>query len=145
MTFSTPHTVCTMAEYILLQKMRPRLVEALGTYLIPMEEMDYSSGLPLIFVFYGTERQMQYWLLNKDIDPKHVRLITEPNRLQGLRARAIPIRIDPYWHPVGLDERVGFDSSEWYLKDMESKVGSLWDIWNQVNPVPENERWIRLA
>ncbi|UTN92084.1 hypothetical protein SEA_DARBY_80 [Arthrobacter phage Darby] len=140
-----PHTVCTMAEYVVLQKMHPRLVEGLGEYLVPKDNGSYENAVPFLFVFMGTEKQMQFWLRDKDLNPKHVRLITKPEYLQGLRARAVPVGVDPYWVPFGIDERISYNSSKWYLEDMESKVGSLWDIRNQVNPIPEGERWIRLA
>ncbi|ASR84088.1 hypothetical protein SEA_TEACUP_82 [Arthrobacter phage Teacup] len=146
MTFSMPHTVCTPAEYAALKELYPRLVEGLGDYLIPrLDIFSYENALPLVFVFMGTEKQRKFWMRDKDLNPKHVRLVTEPAYLQGLRARAVPVRVDPYWTPLGIDERVDYAASKWYLEDMESKVGSLWDIRNQENPIPENDRWIRLA
>jgi hypothetical protein len=132
-------------EYAFLQKLYPRLVEALGDHLVINDDQDGRDAIPLIFVFFGTERQRLFWLRDKDIDPKHVRLALDIERLQGLRARVIPVSVDPFWHPVGIDERYRFGAAEWYIKDMESKVGSLWDVRHEVNPIPENERWVRLA
>lgn len=137
-------TSCTPGEYDYLKKIHPHTVEALGEH-IDIRDAMTRDAIPLVFVFFGSERQRKFWLRDKDIEPKHVRLATDPSRLQGLRARVIPVRVDPYWQPMGIDERNAVISSDWHLRDMESKVGSLWDVRNEVNPVPENERWIRLA
>jgi hypothetical protein len=144
-----PYTSCTAGEYVYMQNYNPHLVEALGDYLfIEREHNDdprLERSIPLLFVFHGSSRQRGFWLRNKNINPKHVHLIIEPERLQGLRARAVPVSLDPFWHPMGIGERSAALSSEHYIRDLRDRYGDLWDVRKEVNPIPDNEKWVRLA
>lgn len=138
-----PYTDCTPGEFNYLKKSHPMLVQKLGLYLrVGPEKVD--DSLPIAFVFHGTERQRQFWLRNKDIDPKHVKLITDPSRLQGLRARVIEVNIDHCWSPMGFDERIGTEYSKWYISDLRSRYGNLWDVCRFLHP-EDQKRWVRLA
>ncbi len=139
-----PITTCTPGEFEYLRKWNPILVEKLGADHLVMLDDYHKDGLPLIFVFHGTERQRQFWLRDKDINPKHVKLVTDPGRLQGLRARVVPVSVDQFWVPMGLDERIGTASSEWYISDLRSRYGDLWDVCRYLHP-EDQKRWVRLA
>jgi hypothetical protein len=133
-------------EYDYLKNRYPKLVEALGEYLFVEEKAIEHAALPVVFIFIGDERQQRHWMKTHGFtDNRTVRRITDVGRLQGMRARAVPVQVDAFWQPMGIDERLDAGAGEWYIKDMCSKVGDLWDIRNQVNPIPDNEKWVRLA
>ena len=141
-----PITTCTAGEYDVLKKHSPMLVDKLGDHLIVVkwEDQYLPRSMPLLFIFVGTEKQKQYWLRDKDIDPRDIVLITDMHRLQGRRGRPFPVQLDPYWAPMGPDEREATNRSNWYIQDMESKTGSLWDVVRFLHPEDE-KKWIRLA
>lgn len=140
---SFPYTDCTAGEFNYIRQSHPLLVQKLGLHLrVGPEKVD--DSLPIIFVFRGTERQRDFWLRDKDIEPKHVKLVTDPGRLQGLRARVIEVSVDHFWVPMGLDERIGTASSEWYISDLRSRYGDLWDVCRYLHP-EDQKRWVRLA
>lgn len=139
-----PYSDCTSGEFAFIKRSHPYLVQKLGLHLrVGPEKVD--DSLPIIFVFEGTERQRDFWLRDKDIDPCHVKLLTDPGRLQGLRARVIPVHLDRFWTPLGIDERIGAISSGWYISDLRSRYGDLWDVVRFLHPEDPKKKWIRLA
>ncbi|QFG13690.1 hypothetical protein PBI_SHEPARD_85 [Arthrobacter phage Shepard] len=134
---------CTPGEFDYIQKAHPQLVEKLGSHLVVTDNHPLDS-FPILFIFTGTPRQRDFWLRNKNIDPKHVRLITDYQRLQGMRARVLQVELDPLWAPMGPDERYAAAQSDWYIRDLRSRFGDLWDVVRALHPEDE-KKWIRLA
>lgn len=139
-----PITTCTPGEFEYIKKTHSMLIEKLGSDHLVVIDDHHRDALPLIFVFYGTERQRDFWMRDKDINPKHVRMLTDPGRLQGIRARVMPVRLDHYWTPFGIDERNAAATSEWYISDLRSRFGDLWDVCRYLHP-EDQKRWVRLA
>jgi hypothetical protein len=141
-----PLTTCTQGEYDFFKKHSPYLVEKLGDHLIVTDVNDgyMARSIPLVFIFFGTKRQLQFWLRNKDLNPKHIFLATEGRRMQGLRARPYPIYFDEYWAPMGQDERIELSITHHEIWNMEDRAGSLKAVLRFLNPEDE-KKWIRLA
>ncbi|QGZ17290.1 hypothetical protein SEA_GIANTSBANE_86 [Arthrobacter phage Giantsbane] len=137
---------CTPGEFDYIRKAHPSLVEKLASHLVVHNEPPQQpfTSLPIVFIFTGTDRQRDYWLRDKDIDPKHIRLITDYQRLQGMRARVLQVELDPFWAPMGPDERYAAAQSDWYIRDLRSRYGDLWDVVRTLHPEDE-KKWIRLA
>lgn len=140
-----PKSFCTSGEFDFLKKKYPDLVEKLGDYLVGNDDTTVvEDALPLCFIFFGTEKQRRFWMRDKDIDPRHVRLATDYRRIQGLRARVVDVCIDPFWIPMGVDERCALQSSDWECKKLIAMFGTLHDVVRMLHP-EDDKKWIRLA